>query len=103
MHYLHTFLLLTAWLRLELTPLLRPAKPSPAAGAYLFVYFTGNCQAEKAICFALSPDGYRYVALNGNQPVHSSAAISQAGGVRDPHILREANGKTFYIVATDMV
>ncbi|QKG55312.1 family 43 glycosylhydrolase [Hymenobacter sp. BRD128] len=76
-----------------------PAKPS----AYLFVYFTGNDKAEEAIRFALSPDGYHYTALNGNRPVISSAAISQTGGVRDPHILRGADGKTFYMAATDMV
>jgi arabinoxylan arabinofuranohydrolase len=31
-----------------------------------------------------------------------SDVISSTGGVRDPHILRAANGKTFYMVATDM-
>jgi hypothetical protein len=77
----------------------------PATSAYLFVYFTGNdnTRQEEAIRYALSSDGYHYVALNGNQPVISSAAISQTGGVRDPHILRGADGKTFYMVATDMV
>jgi arabinoxylan arabinofuranohydrolase len=73
--------------------------------AYLFAYFTGNDnkKQEEAIRFALSPDGYHYTALNGNRPVLSSAAISETGGVRDPHILRGADGKTFYMVATDMV
>ncbi|NML64846.1 family 43 glycosylhydrolase [Hymenobacter sp. RP-2-7] len=75
----------------------------PAYSAYLFAYFTGNSKAEEAIHFALSPDGYRYVALNGDQPVVSSAAISQTGGVRDPHILRGADGQSFYMAATDMV
>lgn len=77
----------------------KPAKPS----AYLFVYFTGNDKKEEAIRFALSPDGYHYTALNGNRPVVSSAAISQTGGVRDPHILRGQDDKTFFMVATDMV
>ncbi|MGI4739383.1 MAG: family 43 glycosylhydrolase [Janthinobacterium lividum] len=77
----------------------KPEKPS----AYLFVYFTGNDKQEEAIRFALSPDGYHYRALNGNRPVISSAAISQTGGVRDPHILRGQDGKTFFLVATDMV
>lgn len=71
--------------------------------AYLFVYFTGNSKHEEQISFALSNDGYHYQALNGNKPVISSEQISETGGVRDPHILRGADGKTFYMVATDMV
>jgi len=69
--------------------------------AYLFTYFTGSKGGE-AIRFALSNDGYNYRALNNNMPVLNSAAISATGGVRDPHILRGADGKTFYMVATDM-
>ena len=71
--------------------------------AYLFTYFTGNGGTEESIRFALSNDGYVYRALNNNQPVVSSAEISSTGGVRDPHILRAADGKTFYMVVTDMV
>jgi len=81
------------------------AAAPPATSAYLFVYFTGNDnkKQEEAIRFALSPDCYHYTALNGDRPVLSSAAISKTGGVRDPHILRGADGKTFYMAATDMV
>ena len=71
--------------------------------AYLFTYFTGNDKSEEAIRFAISLDGYHYRALNNNNPVIPSAKISSTGGVRDPHILRGADGKTFYMVATDMV
>lgn len=78
-------------------------KPAQKYSAYLFVYFTGNDKSEEAIRFAISGDGYHYRALNGNQPVINSADISETGGVRDPHILRGADGKTFYMVATDMV
>lgn len=70
--------------------------------AYLFVYFTGNNVADESIHFAISPDGYHYLALNNNQPVIDSKTISSTGGVRDPHILRCQDGKTFYMVATDM-
>lgn len=84
-----------------------PGSSVPAArekySAYLFAYFTGNAKEEEAIRFAISNDGYHYRALNNNKPVVSSAAISSTGGVRDPHILRGADGKTFYMVATDMV
>ena len=71
--------------------------------AYLFAYFTGNDKAEESIRFAISEDGYHYKALNNNRPVISSEKISSTGGVRDPHILRGADGKHFYMVATDMV
>lgn len=70
---------------------------------YLFVYFTGNSKSNEAIRFALSNDGYNFLALNNNKPVISSEKISSTGGVRDPHILRGADGKTFYMVVTDMV
>lgn len=75
----------------------------PKTSAYLFAYFTGNRIEEESICFALSEDGYHFKALNNGKPVISSATISSSGGVRDPHILRGADGKTFYMVATDMV
>ncbi|MEJ8843334.1 family 43 glycosylhydrolase [Lacibacter sp. H375] len=71
--------------------------------AYLFTYFTGNAKADEQIKFAISTDGYNFRALNGNKPVIQSSAISETGGVRDPHILRGADGKTFYMVVTDMV
>lgn len=70
--------------------------------AYLFVYFTGNNVEEESIHFAISQDGYNYLALNENKPVLDSRLISSTGGVRDPHILRGEDGHTFYMVATDM-
>jgi arabinoxylan arabinofuranohydrolase len=69
--------------------------------AYLFTYFTGDKSGE-AIRFALSNDGYNFRALNHNKPVLNSAKISSTGGVRDPHILRGDDNKTFFMVATDM-
>jgi arabinoxylan arabinofuranohydrolase len=76
--------------------------PANKKSAYLFVYFTGNGKGEEAIRFALSPDGFNYRAINQNKPVLDVEKISSAGGVRDPHILRGHDGKTFYMVATDM-
>jgi len=78
-------------------------KKAAPYSAYLFVYFTGNNKKEEQIRFALSNDGYHYRALNGDQPIINATEISESGGVRDPHILRGADGKTFYMVATDMV
>lgn len=71
--------------------------------AYLFTYFTGNKMEDEAVRYAVSLDGYNYKALNHNHPVIDSRAISSTGGVRDPHILRCEDGKTFYMVLTDMV
>lgn len=70
--------------------------------AYLFVYFIGNKVEEEAVNYAVSSDGYHYYALNNNKPILDSKAISSTGGVRDPHILRGDDGKTFYMVLTDM-
>lgn len=70
--------------------------------AYLFVYFIGNKVEEEAVNYAVSTDGYHYYALNNNKPILDSKAISSTGGVRDPHILRGEEGKTFYMVLTDM-
>lgn len=69
---------------------------------YLFVYFTGNDKKEEAIHYAISNNGYNFSALNHDEPIISSEKISSTGGVRDPHILRGADGKTFYMVVTDM-
>lgn len=69
---------------------------------YLFAYFKGNAVSDESVCFALSTDGYNYKALNNNQPVLDSKIISSTGGVRDPHILRGNDGKSFYMVLTDM-
>lgn len=71
--------------------------------AYLFAYFTGNEADGEAVRYAVSHDGYTYKTINNNQPVIDSKAISSTGGVRDPHILRCEDGKTFYMVLTDMV
>ncbi|WP_316848051.1 family 43 glycosylhydrolase [Pedobacter psychrodurus] len=81
----------------------KTAKTAEGNAAYLFTYFTGNAKAEEAIHFAVSKDGYHYKALNNNRPIISSEKISSTGGIRDPHILRGDDGKTFYMVATDMV
>jgi hypothetical protein len=71
--------------------------------SYLFVYFTANNKDEEQIRFALSDDGYNFKALNHNRPILSSEEISESGGVRDPHIMQAIDGRTFYMVATDMV
>lgn len=70
--------------------------------AFLFTYFTGNEPDREQICFALSDDGYSYTLLNQGLPVIKSDSIALTQCVRDPHILRAEDGKTFYMVVTDM-
>lgn len=74
---------------------------NPKTTAYLFTYFTGKEKDKESIRFAVSKDGYNFKALNKNKPVLNSTDISATGGVRDPHILRGADGE-FYMVTTDM-
>lgn len=69
---------------------------------YLFAYFKGNKVEDEAVCYAISKDGYNYLSLNNNNPILDSKKISTTGGVRDPHVLRGEDGKTFYMVVTDM-
>ena len=70
--------------------------------AYLFTYFNGNKPEQEQICYAISDDGYNYTPLNHGRPVIASDTIALTQCVRDPHILRCEDGKTFYMVATDM-
>ena len=70
--------------------------------AYLFTYFNSNAPEDEQICYALSDDGYNFTPLNDGAPVISSDTIALTQCVRDPHILRCEDGKTFYMVATDM-
>ena len=70
--------------------------------AYLFTYFNSNAPEDEQICYAISDDGYNFTPLNNGEPVISSDTIAFTQCVRDPHILRGEDGKTFYMVVTDM-
>ena len=70
--------------------------------AYLFTYFNSNAPEDEQICYAISDDGYNYTPLNMGAPVIESDTIALTQCVRDPHILRCEDGKTFYMVVTDM-
>ncbi len=70
--------------------------------AYLFTYFNSNAPEDEQICYAISDDGYNFTPLNHGLPVITSDTIALTQCVRDPHILRCEDGKTFYMVATDM-
>lgn len=85
------------------TDVLSQRVASKDLNAYLFTYFTGGKEGQEAIHFAVSHDGYNFFALNNNEPILDSKIISSEGGVRDPHIIRTEDGKSFYMVVTDMV
>lgn len=68
--------------------------------SYLFTFFPSN--SNENLYYALSRDGFKYTVLNNDKCVMSSDTVAIKKGIRDPHILRGADGKTFYMVATDM-
>lgn len=81
-----------------------PTVDSLKLEGYLFAYFEGGGQRnqQEQLRFAVSPDAVNWFSLNENRPTIKSDMISQTGGIRDPHILRGENNKSFYMVATDM-
>lgn len=70
--------------------------------AYLFGSFTGTegSRTDEQIYFATSKDGYYYTDLNDKKPVLESPIGEN--GVRDPYILRSAEGDKFFMIATDL-
>jgi alpha-L-arabinofuranosidase len=81
--------------------MLQAAAALAADGGYLFVTFKGEqTPMTEQIYFASSEDGRKWTALNGGQPV----LVSNIGekGVRDPYLLRAHDGKTFFLLATDL-
>ena len=94
--------LLISWSLLPAHAEAPPAVAEKDFVAYLFAYFTGNRVEEEAVRFAISNDGYNFFTLNNNKSVIDSKVISSTGGVRDPHILRSEDERSFYMVLTDM-
>lgn len=94
-HLRSIFQILTVLFFLQLLPA-QDTDPS----AYLFVHFTGESPTGEQIFFAVSEDGLHWRDLNNSEPV----LLSNLGekGVRDPSIMRSADGRKFYILATDL-
>ena len=68
---------------------------------YFFAYFAGEGYSDgEQIYFASSQDGLNWDDLNNNEPVLTSSLGEQ--GVRDPFIIRSAEGDKFYLIATDL-
>ncbi len=67
---------------------------------FLFVHFKERRTPDgEQIYFAVSPDGFKWEAINDGQPV--LWAVLNEKGVRDATIVRADNGR-FYIIATDL-
>lgn len=70
--------------------------------SYLFAFFSNNSPYGEQIRYALSDNGTDYTSLNEGRPIISSDTIALKKSIRDPHIMRAEDGKTFYMVLTDM-
>ncbi len=70
--------------------------------AYLFVYFNNNTPEGEQLRYAVSMDGFNYTPLNNGKRIVNLDNVARWKCIRDPHILRAENGKTFYMVMTDM-
>lgn len=70
--------------------------------SYLFCFFSNNSPEGEQVRYAISDDGFNYRSLNDGKPVILSDTIALKKSIRDPHILRGHDGKTFYMVLTDM-
>lgn len=66
--------------------------------AYLLTYFKDDTHS---LHFALSSDGYTFMAVNDGNPVVGGDTIASQKGIRDPHISRGPDG-AFYVVMTDL-
>ncbi|MFP7706646.1 LamG-like jellyroll fold domain-containing protein [Trueperella sp. LYQ141] len=78
--------------------------PTPASEpqAYFWSYFTGEGMGAEKISFAASKgnDALDWNTLNNGQPYLESTLGT--GGLRDPFIIRSADGDKFYLLATDL-
>ncbi|MDO3387274.1 glycoside hydrolase family 43 protein [Gilvimarinus sp. SDUM040013] len=74
---------------------------SDDVGGYLFVTFRGAATPmTEQVYFMVSENGQRWEALNNKEPVLVSTVGEK--GVRDPYIIRSADGDGFYLIATDL-
>lgn len=70
--------------------------------SYLFAFFSNNSPYGEQIRYAISDDEFNYTSLNQGRPVVASDTIALKKSIRDPYITRSQDGKTFYMVMTDM-
>lgn len=65
---------------------------------YLFAFFPSN--SEEQLYFATGTDHLHFTDVNDGEPVLTSKIGDQ--GIRDPYLLRSAEGDHFYLIATDL-
>ncbi|WP_051272755.1 family 43 glycosylhydrolase [Sphingomonas phyllosphaerae] len=84
------------------TPPAAPVTPAPAGAAYLFVYFTENTIDGEKLRFAISDgnNALQWKTLNHGKPMLQSTEGTR--GLRDPFIMRSAEGDRFFLLATDL-
>ncbi|UJF31419.1 LamG domain-containing protein [Paenibacillus hexagrammi] len=84
----------------DITLTVKAKSAKPDLQKYLFTHFTGESATGEQIYFAGSEDGLHWTDLNDGNPVLTSDLGEK--GVRDPFIMRSAEGDKFYIIATDL-
>ncbi|KAJ4352500.1 uncharacterized protein N0V89_007848 [Didymosphaeria variabile] len=77
------------------------AQSDPLEG-YAFLYFTGSTVAGENIFLAASTgnNALNWTELNGGQPILKSSYGTK--GLRDPFVIRSAEGDKFFLLATDL-
>ncbi|MEU6249406.1 immunoglobulin-like domain-containing protein [Glycomyces sp. NPDC047010] len=81
-------------------------QPLPAAGAdeeaYVWAFFTGEGAGAERVSLAASRgnDALNWNTLNDGEPLFTSTQGTE--GLRDPFIIRSAEGDRFYMLATDL-
>lgn len=85
----------------EFTAVVKAAPEEKTFDAYLFAYFKGEGLSNgEQIYMAASQDGLNWSNLNDSKPVITSVLGEK--GLRDPFIIRSAEGDKFYLIATDL-
>lgn len=86
---------------LNVTVLAAPPAASPPS-SYVFAYFTGDSVEGEKVRFAVSDgnNALQWKTLNDAQPILESTEGTR--GLRDPFIMRSAEGDRFFLLATDL-
>ncbi|WDF67051.1 glycoside hydrolase family 43 protein [Sphingobacterium oryzagri] len=98
MRYIRLMLILFAAISQENTFSQKLDKSETDMAAYLMVYFKDE---SHSLYFAISDDGYTFTDVNNGIPVISGDTIAEQKGIRDPYIMRGADGY-FYMAMTDL-
>ncbi|MFX3647528.1 MAG: immunoglobulin-like domain-containing protein [Paenibacillus sp.] len=79
---------------------IKQAAASVQLDAYFFAYFTGEYEGGEEISFATAEDPLYWKALNNGKSILQSDMGEK--GLRDPFVIRSAEGDKFYMLATDL-